>query len=143
MRNRTSGRCAACIVIVLAILSTRQVNSWWWAPIVIGSLAFTFTGLVYLFARNFYIFVPYVNPVIAVLGWFVRPIKSVLKIKGKIVAKPSSLAFLTSPLNFCRILGAHMFDASSTFTAIDIVGGFAEKHVVPVCSSIAPTRLSS
>ncbi len=25
-----------------------------------------------------------------------------------------------------------MFDASSTFTAIDLVTGFAEKHVVPV-----------
>jgi uncharacterized membrane protein len=39
--------------------------------------------------------------------------------------------FLTNRLNVA-ILGAHMFDASSTFTAIDLVGGFAEKHVVPV-----------
>jgi uncharacterized membrane protein len=85
----------AGVVIVLAILSTRQVNSWWWAPIVITSLAFTFTGVVYLIARHF--------------KW----------------------GFLTNPLNVA-ILGAHMFDASSTFTAIDIVGGFAEKHVVPV-----------
>lgn len=38
--------------------------------------------------------------------------------------------FLTSRLNVA-ILGAHMFDASSTFTAIDIIGGFEEKHVVP------------
>lgn len=83
------------IVIVLAILSTKQVNSWWWAPIVIASLAFTFTGIVYLLARHF--------------KW----------------------DFLTNKLNVA-ILGAHMFDASSTFTAIDIIGGFAEKHVVPV-----------
>jgi len=41
------------------------------------------------------------------------------------------LGFLTMPMNVA-ILGAHMFDASSTFTAIDIVTGFAEKHVVPV-----------
>jgi uncharacterized membrane protein len=83
------------IVIVLAILATKQVNSWWWAPIVITSLAFTFTGVIYLLARHF--------------RW----------------------EFLTNKLNVA-ILGAHMFDASSTFTAIDIVGGFAEKHVVPV-----------
>ena len=85
----------AGIVVLLCILATRQVNSWWWAPIVITSLAFTFTGVIYLLARHF--------------KW----------------------GFLTNPLNVA-ILGAHMFDASSTFTAIDIVGGFAEKHVVPV-----------
>ena len=59
------------------------------------SLAFTFTGVIYLLAHHF------------------------------------KIGFLTMPLNVA-ILGAHMFDASSTFTAIDIVGGFAEKHVVPV-----------
>ncbi len=47
-----------------------------------------------------------------------------------LLAKRLGLAFLTMPLNVA-ILGAHMFDASSTFTAIDIVGGFAEKHVLP------------
>jgi uncharacterized membrane protein len=85
----------AGIVLVLGILATKQVNAWWWAPIVIASLAFTFTGVIYLLARHF--------------KW----------------------DFLTNRLNVA-ILGAHMFDASSTFTAIDIVGGFAEKHVVPV-----------
>lgn len=85
----------AGIAVVLAILSTKRVNEWWWAPVVVCALAFTATGIVYLLARHF--------------RW----------------------GFLTSGLNVA-ILGAHMFDASSTFTAIDIVGGFAEKHVVPV-----------
>ncbi|HMK45389.1 MAG TPA: DUF63 family protein [Methanocella sp.] len=83
------------IVVILAILATKQFNAWWWAPLVIASLAFTFTGVIYLIARHF------------------------------------KIDFLTSRLNVA-ILGAHMFDASSTFTAIDVVGGFAEKHVVPV-----------
>jgi uncharacterized membrane protein len=48
-----------------------------------------------------------------------------------LIGRYLKLAFLTMPLNVA-ILGAHMFDASSTFTAIDIVGGFMEKHVVPV-----------
>ncbi len=48
-----------------------------------------------------------------------------------LIARRLKLGFLTMPLNVA-ILGAHMFDASSTFTAIDIVTGFAEKHVVPV-----------
>lgn len=48
-----------------------------------------------------------------------------------LAARRLKLGFLTAPLNVA-ILGAHMFDASSTFTAIDIVTGFAEKHVVPV-----------
>ena len=82
------------IVVVLALLATKQANPWWWAPLVIASLAFTFTGVIYLIARHF--------------RW----------------------EFLTNRLNVA-ILGAHMFDASSTFTAIDIVGGFVEKHVVP------------
>lgn len=85
----------AGILIVLAELSTKQVNAWWWAPIVIFALAFTFTAIIYLIAQYF------------------------------------KLCFLTMPLNVA-ILGAHMFDASSTFTAIDIVTGFSEKHVVPV-----------
>ncbi len=82
------------ILIVVGLLTTKTLNTWWWAPIVICSLAFTFTGVIYLIARYF------------------------------------KLDFLTKPLNVA-ILGAHMFDASSTFTAIDIVGGFMEKHVVP------------
>lgn len=82
------------IILILGLLTTKQLNTWWWAPIVICSLAFTFTGVVYLIARHF------------------------------------KVDFLTKPLNVA-ILGAHMFDASSTFTAIDIVGGFMEKHVVP------------
>lgn len=81
-------------VLVWATLLLKQPVSVWWAPLVVFSLAFTFTGVIYLLARHF------------------------------------KLAFLTMPLNVA-ILGAHMFDASSTFTAIDIVGGFAEKHVVP------------
>ncbi len=85
----------AGIVIVLAILTTKQFSSAWWAPVVIVLLASAFTGAIYLIARHFH--------------W----------------------DFLTNKLNVA-ILGAHMFDASSTFTAIDIVGGFAEKHVVPV-----------
>jgi uncharacterized membrane protein len=85
----------AGIAVVLAILSTKRVNEWWWAPVVVCALAFTATGIVYLLARHF--------------RW----------------------GFLTNGLNVA-ILGAHMFDASSTFTAIDIVGGFMEKHVVPV-----------
>lgn len=48
-----------------------------------------------------------------------------------LIGRYLKLGFLTMPLNVA-ILGAHMFDASSTFTAIDIVGGFMEKHVVPV-----------
>jgi uncharacterized membrane protein len=48
-----------------------------------------------------------------------------------LIGRYLKLGFLTMPLNVA-ILGAHMFDASSTFTAIDIVTGFAEKHVVPV-----------
>jgi uncharacterized membrane protein len=48
-----------------------------------------------------------------------------------LIGRYLKLAFLTMPLNVA-ILGAHMFDASSTFAAIDIVGGFMEKHVVPV-----------
>lgn len=82
------------IILVVGLLTTRKLNTWWWAPIVIFSLAFTFTGIIYLIARYF------------------------------------KIGFLTMPLNVA-ILGAHMFDASSTFTAIDIVGGFMEKHVVP------------
>nr|WP_255668393.1 DUF63 family protein [Methanocella sp. CWC-04] len=85
----------AGIVLILGILSTKEANAWWWVPIVIFSLAFTFTGIVYLIARHF------------------------------------KLEFLTMPLNVA-ILFAHMFDASSTFTAIDIITGFAEKHVVPL-----------
>jgi uncharacterized membrane protein len=81
-------------VLVWGTLLLTQPIRVWWAPIIVFSLAFTFTGVVYLLARRF--------------KW----------------------AFLTMPLNVA-ILGAHMFDASSTFTAIDIVGGFAEKHVVP------------
>lgn len=83
------------IFIILGLLATKPVNSWWWAPVVIFSLAFTFTGVIYLIGRYF------------------------------------KLGFLTNGLNVA-ILAAHMFDASSTFTAIDIVTGFAEKHVVPV-----------
>lgn len=82
------------IILVVGLLTTRKLNTWWWAPIVIFSLAFTFTGVIYLIARYF------------------------------------KIGFLTMPLNVA-ILSAHMFDASSTFTAIDIVGGFMEKHVVP------------
>lgn len=85
----------AGIILVFAALLLTQPISVWWAPIVVVSLAFTFTGAIYLLARHF------------------------------------KIGFLTMPLNVA-ILGAHMFDASSTFTAIDIVGGFAEKHVVPV-----------
>jgi uncharacterized membrane protein len=48
-----------------------------------------------------------------------------------LIARHFHWEFLTNKLNVA-ILGAHMFDASSTFTAIDLVGGFAEKHVVPV-----------
>ncbi|OPY25994.1 MAG: hypothetical protein A4E28_02790 [Methanocella sp. PtaU1.Bin125] len=48
-----------------------------------------------------------------------------------LVARHFKWDFLTNRLNMA-ILGAHMFDASSTFTAIDLVTGFAEKHVVPV-----------
>ncbi len=48
-----------------------------------------------------------------------------------LLARQFKWDFLTNKLNVA-ILGAHMFDASSTFTAIDLVGGFAEKHVVPV-----------
>jgi uncharacterized membrane protein len=48
-----------------------------------------------------------------------------------LVARLLKWDFLTNKLNVA-ILGAHMLDASSTFTAIDLVGGFAEKHVVPV-----------
>jgi uncharacterized membrane protein len=47
-----------------------------------------------------------------------------------LIARYLKLGFLTIPLNVA-ILFAHMFDASATFTAISIVGGFAEKHVVP------------
>jgi uncharacterized membrane protein len=47
-----------------------------------------------------------------------------------LIARHFKIGFLTMPLNVA-ILGAHMFDASSTFTAVDIVTGFAEKHVVP------------
>lgn len=47
-----------------------------------------------------------------------------------LVARYLKLSFLTIPLNVA-ILFAHMFDASATFTAIDIIGGFSEKHVVP------------
>ncbi len=82
-------------ILVFATLLLTQPISVWWAPIVVASLAFTFTGAIYLLARRL------------------------------------NVGFLTMPLNVA-ILGAHMFDASSTFTAIDIVGGFAEKHVVPV-----------
>jgi uncharacterized membrane protein len=82
-------------VLVWATLVLTQPVRVWWAPLVVFSLAFTFTGVIYLLARRY------------------------------------KLGFLTMPLNVA-ILGAHMFDASSTFTAIDIVGGFAEKHVVPV-----------
>ncbi|MDI6897111.1 DUF63 family protein [Methanocella conradii] len=85
----------AGIILVFAALLLTQPISVWWAPIVVVSLAFTFTGAIYLMARHF------------------------------------KIGFLTMPMNVA-ILGAHMFDASSTFTAIDIVGGFAEKHVVPV-----------
>jgi uncharacterized membrane protein len=85
----------AGIILVFAALLFTQPISVWWAPIVVASLAFAFTGTIYLLARRF------------------------------------RVGFLTMPLNVA-ILGAHMFDASSTFTAIDIVGGFAEKHVVPV-----------
>ncbi len=81
-------------VLVWATLLLTQPVFRWWAPIVVFSLAFTFTGVIYLLARHF------------------------------------KLGFLTMPLNVA-ILGAHMFDASSTFTAIDIATGFAEKHVVP------------
>ena len=84
---------AGTALVWAALLLTQPVRVWW-APLVVFSLAFTFTGAVYLLARHF------------------------------------KLGFLTMPLNVA-ILGAHMFDASSTFTAIDIVGGFAEKHVVP------------
>lgn len=83
------------ILIIIAALATKDVNDWWWAPIIIFSLAFTFTGVIYLIARYL------------------------------------KLGFLTIPLNVA-ILGAHMFDASSTFVAIDVVRGFVEKHVVPV-----------
>jgi uncharacterized membrane protein len=48
-----------------------------------------------------------------------------------LVARHFKWEFLTNKLNVA-ILAAHMFDASSTFTAIDLVGGFMEKHVVPV-----------
>jgi uncharacterized membrane protein len=82
------------VVLVWGTLLLTRPVAVWWAPIVIFSLAFTFTGVVYLLARHF------------------------------------KIGFLTMPLNVA-ILGAHMFDASSTFTAIDIVGGFMEKHVVP------------
>ncbi|AFC98787.1 putative membrane protein [Methanocella conradii HZ254] len=85
----------AGIILVFAALLLTQPISVWWAPIVVVSLAFTFTGAIYLLVRHF------------------------------------KIGFLTMPMNVA-ILGAHMFDASSTFTAIDIVGGFAEKHVVPV-----------
>lgn len=81
-------------VVVFAAMFLTQPVSVWWAPLVVFSLAFTFTGVIYLLARHL------------------------------------KLSFLTMPLNVA-ILGAHMFDASSTFTAIDIVGGFMEKHVVP------------
>jgi uncharacterized membrane protein len=82
------------ILVIVGILTTKRMNSWWWAPILVFSLAFTFTGCIYLVARHF------------------------------------KIGFLTNKLNIA-ILFAHMFDASSTFTAIDIVGGFMEKHVVP------------
>ena len=85
----------AGIILVFAALLLTQPIAVWWAPIVVASLAFAFTGTIYLLARRF------------------------------------RVGFLTMPLNVA-ILGAHMFDASSTFTAIDIVRGFAEKHVVPV-----------
>jgi len=84
----------AAVILVFATLLLTQPILVWWAPIVVVSLAFTFTGVIYLLARHF------------------------------------KVGFLTMPLNVA-ILGAHMFDASSTFTAVDIVTGFAEKHVVP------------
>ncbi len=85
----------AGVILIFATLLLTQPVTVWWAPIVVFSLAFTFTGVIYLLARHF------------------------------------KVGFLTMPLNVA-ILSAHMFDASSTFTAIDIVTGFAEKHVVPV-----------
>ncbi|WP_048198262.1 DUF63 family protein [Methanocella arvoryzae] len=48
-----------------------------------------------------------------------------------VIARHLKLDFLTNKLNIA-ILAAHMFDASSTFTAIDLVGGWYEEHVVPV-----------
>lgn len=48
-----------------------------------------------------------------------------------LIARHFKIDFLTNKLNIA-ILGAHMFDASSTFTAIDLVGGWYEEHVVPV-----------
>jgi uncharacterized membrane protein len=84
---------AGTALVWAALLLTQPVRVWW-APLVVFSLAFTFTGAVYFIARYL------------------------------------KLSFLTVPLNVA-ILGAHMFDASSTFTAVDIVGGFVEKHVVP------------
>jgi uncharacterized membrane protein len=48
-----------------------------------------------------------------------------------LIARHFRWEFLTNRLNVA-ILAAHMFDASSTFTAIDLVTGYAEKHVVPV-----------
>lgn len=48
-----------------------------------------------------------------------------------VIARQMKLDFLTNKLNIA-ILAAHMFDASSTFTAIDLVGGWYEEHVVPV-----------
>ena len=85
----------AGIALVWGTLLLTQAVHVWWAPLVVFSLAFTFTGIVYFIGRYL------------------------------------KLGFLTMPMNLA-ILGAHMFDASSTFTAIDIVTGFAEKHVVPV-----------
>lgn len=84
---------AGAILVFVTLLLTRPILVWW-APIVVCSLAFTFTGVIYLLARHF------------------------------------KIGFLTMPLNIA-IIGAHMFDASSTFTAVDIVTGFSEKHVVP------------
>ncbi len=80
----------AGVVIVFATLFLTQPVAVWWAPIVVFSLAFTFTGIIYLLARHF------------------------------------KIGFLTMPLNVA-ILGAHMFDASSTFTAMDIVDGLRGK----------------
>lgn len=80
--------------LLVSFMALQRFSDRWWAPLVIISLAFTFTAAIYFIAKRF------------------------------------NATFLLIPLNVA-ILGAHMFDASSTFTAIDIITGFMEKHVVP------------
>jgi uncharacterized membrane protein len=91
-----------------------------WVPLMVVTLGAVFTGAIYTIAC-------------IVRSRAEKKLAAVASGKGKkkgVMPEWVALGFLKDRLNL-TLLFAHMFDASSTFTGVDIIALYEEKHVFP------------